>query len=221
MFYERYCAKVITDIIQVVVGLGLVTLLMNYVYVGTGHSTLLNDPEFRLRCVLLLLTILFATYHLIGYIADFATAENNGHWEVRTRSPSKIILLFMLDLTAVGIVAAMFAVLYVTDEGSVSDFDVVWADLSALAGLAASWHGLMLVWHLIAGPRVRALLTHIAMGVSFLALSCLAYHDGNTGFFTVSTVFWTALFAIVVALLYFVRGRRLIRNAIATVEKSV
>ncbi len=210
MFYERNCAKIISDMTQIVVGVGLVTVLASYVRAGLSNEALLSEPGFIVRAVLLVATILFTAYHLLAYAAEFASSSGDTAGSKGARAPLQIVALFVIDLAGLGVMASMYSVLAAPGAGF-GDFAITWRALAALGGLAAGWHTLMLIWHAVARSRLSALAAHTAFAALFGLLVCAAIVDG-LGY--LGRAVWTAMFATIVALLYVTRARRLIRDAI-------
>ncbi|PWE16948.1 hypothetical protein DDZ18_09565 [Marinicauda salina] len=218
MFYQKYCAKIISDMTQVVVAIGLITVLSNYVRSGLMDAGLWAEPDFWQRWALLVVTILFASYHLIAYTADLACEPADTAWAAGDRSPSKIIVLFLVDLAGLGALGAMFAVLAVGGAAGIERFAVEWPALSWLAGFAATWHGLNVVWHVLAGSRWSAWGSHFGFGALFAGLAAWAHlsaHDRLALPAAQVEDLWILAFAGVVLMLYFTRGRRLIRTALS------
>jgi hypothetical protein len=222
MFYEKYLAKIISDMTQVVVAVGLVTVLTNYTSLVMKEPAYVYSYSFWLHIALLILTIMFTTYNLLAYTADFASQKGDTSWCGHSRSPTRIIALFLIDLAAVGILAAMYGV-FVLEAGSAEGhLTIEWSRLSWIAACAATWHGAMLLWHVVAGSRVTAPFAHLIFSLAFGSLAALAVHHEILDITKTSNlaqiVTWMVLFLFVVALLYFTRGRQIIYHAISDHE---
>ncbi|PQA86772.1 hypothetical protein [Hyphococcus luteus] len=225
MFYEKYCASIISDMTQVVVAVGLVTILSNFVRISANHPDFLLSEGFWLRSALLVLTILFTAYHLLAYAADAATGQGDTGWARHSRGPTTVILLFLIDLMALAAMGAMYGVLSVGDVRATQGvFMIDWFLLAWLAGLAACWHFAIVFWHLIAGSRRTAWLSHFAFVLLQGGLCASAIFGGTIGAFGVTRTLahwgWILLFAIVIAALYFFRGRTLLRQAIRANDRT-
>lgn len=206
---------------QVVVAVGLITVLSNYVRSGLVNEGLLAQPDFWQRWILLVVTILFVSYHLITYAADLAGRPADTGWARGDKSPSRIIALFLIDLAGLGAQGAMFAVLSIGVATDIGRFGLGWSAMSWLAGFAATWHLLMTLWHVVARSPSSASASHAAFGVLFGAIAAWAW-VADTGFAPLifdRVAIWTSAFAASVLALYFIRGRRLIAAAL-TLDSS-
>lgn len=222
MFYEKHCAKIISDMTQVVVAVGLVSILANFVRISSNDPDFLLSEAFWLRSVLLVLTILFTAYHLLAYAADAVTQNGDSGWARHSRGPTNIILLFLIDLMALAAMGAMYGILSVGSARTESGFTIDWSTLAWLSGLAASWHFAIALWHVIAGSKATAWLSHLGFCLLQGALFASALVCGTVGAFGVSGTLaqwgWIALFAAVIGVLYFQRGRKLLRQALEADE---
>ncbi|QKK03479.1 MAG: hypothetical protein HND55_12890 [Pseudomonadota bacterium] len=216
-FYELRLAPIVSDLSQVVVSLGLISVSAGYVSAIIGDTSLLHTQAFWLRLVLLLATVSFTCYALLGYVADM-TAGANTTWAADTRSPARIIVLFLVDLVMLGLQGWMYGVLLVIDIADIGttevarSFDFELTHLVMLAGLAAAWHATTFLWHLLAGSPIRGQLSHLLFLLAFggLALAAagweLAEPDGQW--------IWALAYTAVVLALFFTRGRTLVRQAL-------
>ena len=224
MFYEKYCSKLVTDMTQVVVAVGLVTITANYVRSSSSDPSLLTNPDFWHRSVLLGLTILFAAYHLLVYAADAETnATGDTAWARSSETATGIIVLFLLDLLGLAAMGAMFGVLAIgqfSPDEAVDVFAVRWRTLAWLAALASAWHFLITFWHLVAGSKISAWLTHCGFGIAHACLTGLAVLGVSASSFQVPMFVWTCGFALVIIALYLTRGRRVLRQAMASLRDA-
>lgn len=224
MFYEKHCSKLITDMTQVVVAVGLVSITANYVRTSSAEVTLLQNPDFWHRSILLGLTVLFSAYHLLVYIADSQTnASGDTSWAREFESPLVVIFLFLLDLLALAAMGAMFGVLAIgqpAPDQVVDVFAVSWRTLALLAGLAATWHLMIGLWHIAARSKIFASLSHVTFAVAHIVLSIVAGLSGAVDGTNVSMQLWTLAFGLVIAVLYLSRGRRVLKQAIAHSAES-
>ncbi|MEA1942744.1 MAG: hypothetical protein U9P68_10900 [Pseudomonadota bacterium] len=207
---------------QVVVAVGLVSILANFVRISANDPDFLLSEAFWLRSVLLVLTILFTAYHLLAYAADAVTQHGDSGWARHSRGPTSIILLFLVDLMALAAMGAMYGILSVGSARTETGFTIDWSTLAWLSGLAAGWHFAIAVWHVIAGSKPTAWLSHLGFSLLQGALFTSALLCGAMGAFGVTGTLaqwgWVGLFATVIAALYFVRGRKLLRQALQTDE---
>jgi hypothetical protein len=224
MFYEKHCAKIISDMTQVVVAVGLVSILANFVRISANDPDFLLSEAFWLRSALLVLTILFTAYHLLAYAADAVTQQGDSGWARHSRGPNSIILLFLVDLMALAAMGAMYGILSVGSVRPEIGFTIDWSTLAWLSGLAAGWHFAVAVWHVIAGSRATAWLSHLGFSLLQAALCAAALLSGTTGAFgfagTLGHWGWVVLFAATIAALYFLRGRKLLRHALQSEEPA-
>ena len=219
MFYEKHCSKLVTDMTQVVVAVGLVTITANYIRTSNSDISLLQNPDFWHRSVLLGLTILFAAYHLLIYAADSKTsAKGDTNWGRSSETAIGVIFLFLIDLLGLAAMGAMFGVLAIgqpSPEALNEVFSLNWRTLAWLAGLAATWHVLITIWHLVAESKLMAWLTHLGFAGAHICLVILALASDGPNGIGLPMPAWTIGFALVIVALYITRGRRVLQQSIA------
>ncbi|BCO31926.1 hypothetical protein TspCOW1_20290 [Thiohalobacter sp. COW1] len=212
-FYEARLAPIISDLTQVVVSLGLISVSLGYVNAVITDNSLLYSGAFWLRLVLLLSTVSFTCYSLLGYVADMEAGTDTG-WAASCRSPSRIIILFLIDLTMLGEQGWMYGVLLVADISDLGEaetlqpFSFQTVHFVLLALLAAAWHGTTFIWHLVAGSRIQGQLSHLLFLLAFGTLALLAAWWQPADLF--SQWLWALIYTAVVLLLFFTRGRKLV-----------
>jgi len=216
-FYEVRLAPIISDLSQVVVSLGLISVSLGYVNAVLADPGVLSSGAFWIRLLALLATVSFTCYFLLSYVADMENADDTS-WAHNSRSPSRIIALFLLDLLMLGEQGWMYGVLVLGDFSNFGELTSMQAlamktgHFVMLAGLAAAWHATTLVWHLLAGSKHTAQVTHLMFFGAFGILCLIATQVDLPS--ALAQFLWIGAFIAVVMTLFFYRGRMLIRNAI-------
>lgn len=220
-FYEERLAPIVCDLTQVVVSLGLISVSLGYVSAVLGDIMVLQTGAFWLRMLILFTTVSFTCYSLLGYVADM-TARGDTTWASDTRSPTRIIVLFLIDLMMLGEQGWLYGVLAVTvigeagepgNLGELHPFALQSTHLVMLALLAAAWHATTFTWHLIAGSRLQAQASHLGFIAAFALLAGWAYWGRPESHLL--QWFWTLSYTLIVVLLFFTRGRTLVQKALA------
>lgn len=236
-FYEERLAPIVCDLTQVVVSLGLISVSLGYVRVVIGDTPVLLTGDFWLRMLVLFTTVSFTCYSLLGYVADMTPREDTP-FPTETRSPTRIIVLFLIDLIMLGEQGWLYGVLAVTvfDEagnGGLSSFVLQPTHLVMLALLAAAWHATTFTWHLIASPRsqaqtsvwhlvassrLKAQASHLGFFAAFVLLAGWAFWGQPES--PLLQWLWTLAYMLVVVLLFFIRGRSLVRKALIRYDQT-
>lgn len=213
-FYEVRLAPIVCDLTQVVVSLGLITVSLGYVSAIINDSSLLGTGAFWLRVVLLLGTVSFTCYSLLGYVSDLE-ADNDTVWASGSRSPSLIISLFLIDLVMLGLQGWMYGVLVVAGQTSLLPAPL---HLVLLSLLAAAWHAITFIWHLLSGSRLRSQCSHLTFCGAFLLLTGWALFLEPVSLS--HQWLWAAAYLFIILVLFFTRGRALVRGALARYQEN-
>ena len=216
-FYEARLAPIVCDLTQVVVSLGLISVSLGYVSALIGDSSLLGTGGFWLRILLLLATVCFTCYSLLGYVADLE-AKNDTAWGGSSRSPSLIIGLFLIDLVMLGLQGWMYGVLVLADPGRTGTLALAPVHLVLLGLLAALWHATTFIWHLLSGSRLRSQRSHLSFCAAFLMLAGLAFFLQPISL--TQQWLWSIAYGLIIMVLFFTRGRTLVRSALGNYPGS-
>lgn len=240
-FYEERLAPIVCDLTQVVVSLGLISVSLGYVSAVIGDTSVLLTGAFWLRMLVLFTTVSFTCYSLLGYVADM-TAREDTTFASESRSPTRIIVLFLIDLMMLGEQGWLYGVLAVTvigeagEPGDLSElqpFALQSTHLVMLALLAAVWHATTFIWHLIASPRpqagasirhliasprLKAQASHLGFIAAFALLAGWAFWGQPES--RLLQWLWTLSYTLIVVMLFFTRGRSLVRKALARYDQA-
>lgn len=217
-FFEARLAPIISDLSQVVVSLGLISVSLGYVNAVISDPGVVASTPFWIRVLALVATVAFTTYNLLTYAAEMETEEGDTAWAGDSKSPALIIALFLIDLLMLGQQGWMYGVLVLRDFSDLGQMDSMQSlrmsdtHFVLLAGFAAGWHACAALWHWLAESKRAATLTHIAFFALFAAAGSIAVVVALES--VVAQAAWICGFTLIVLLLFFSRGRRVVANAI-------
>lgn len=219
--YQSTLSPLIVQIILVVVALGLLDVSLDYVGRALHDIAILGEARFWQRVVLLLSVLAFTTYNLISYSTEAATTAADAGWNGTTRTPGRVVGLFLLDLLQVAVLGWMYVSLLVGEPGEQA---IRGADRLTLepihfvfiATLAGCWHVLVLLWHWVAGSRGEAMASHARFTLMFWLIAATAVLLPS-GAWTWPGTPWMLLAGFVgtVVVLFATRGRRVLSNALS------
>ena len=217
MFYEKYAGKIVADLCGVVLSIGLINLIYEFTRDDTVLHGLDSVDGFCLLA-LVALTCAFVGYHALAFRVDLAVPSEKEAAVPMTAT--QVITLYLIDLTALSSLAAMFGVLSIGAKGPHLPLGV----LSYSALFAAVWHVLIALWHRV---RWRRLATDVAYHLAFAAwyavfsaIFALARLNGTQPEDAINLygLLWVFGFATGVGFLYFGRFRKIVARGIAEVE---
>lgn len=216
-FYEVRIAPFISDLSAVVISIGIISVSIGYVNAILTAPDILFTSAFWIRFIALAATVTFTCFFLISYVADLDGAHDTS-WASESRSPSRIIALYLIDLLMLGLQGCMYGVIVLRDFSEFGELGPSEAlemgelHFVFLAGLAAAWHLTTASWHLLARSLISAHTTHLIFCALFTALMVVAcFFDLDS---PAKQFAWAGTFFTIVMALFFIRGRKLIKNAL-------